>query len=401
MKRLYGVICTLFVGAILLTLAPPAAAAPVSAQQRCFEQTGHCISGPIRTYWELNGGLPVFGYPITPQQVETVEGRTIPVQWFERDRLEIQNDGTVTAGRLGARLLELQGRPWETFPSGNELYGSRDCVWFNSTRHNVCEPFRSYWENNGGIERFGLPLTEPFYETIEGTELLVQYFERRRMEYHTQLPGQPVLLGLLGVEVRNLEMGQPVGEFAVPQCVVDAVEGDLYASTFLDAYEQVWFRETLGCPLWGVDYRVDASIQNMENGQMMWFQLPELYRTRGELRFIHATVEPDAAFYRYIDTWQEGVDPNTPDMTPPREGLYAPWGGFGKVWEEDARLRSQIGWAIEPQAQATTVSVMTLVDGDLEQDASNVKFLVVLDNSRTVYVFGGADDPSQFEVIRL
>jgi hypothetical protein len=42
--------------------------------------------------------------------VETVEGRTIAVQWFERDRLEIQLDGTITAGRLGARALELQGR---------------------------------------------------------------------------------------------------------------------------------------------------------------------------------------------------------------------------------------------------------------------------------------------------
>jgi hypothetical protein len=79
------------------------AAAPTAAQTgpRCFEETGYCISGPIRASWEQNGGLSVFGFPITPQRIETVEGRTLEVQWFELDRLEIQVDGIVTAGRLG------------------------------------------------------------------------------------------------------------------------------------------------------------------------------------------------------------------------------------------------------------------------------------------------------------
>jgi hypothetical protein len=38
---------------------------PAHAQsdQRCFPETGQCISGRIREYWEQNGGLPVFGFP--------------------------------------------------------------------------------------------------------------------------------------------------------------------------------------------------------------------------------------------------------------------------------------------------------------------------------------------------
>lgn len=31
---------------------------------RCFPETGQCISGRFRSFWEENGGLPVFGYPI-------------------------------------------------------------------------------------------------------------------------------------------------------------------------------------------------------------------------------------------------------------------------------------------------------------------------------------------------
>ena len=63
--------------ALLLTLALASAlsARPASAQaQRCFSQTGFCISGVIRSYWERNGGLGVFGYPISDLRTETVEG---------------------------------------------------------------------------------------------------------------------------------------------------------------------------------------------------------------------------------------------------------------------------------------------------------------------------------------
>jgi hypothetical protein len=96
---------------LLLALAPIAAHA--QPDQRCFPETGQCIAGPIRAYWERNGGLAVFGFPITAQAAESVEGTPLQVQWFERDRLEIQPNGTVTAGRLGVERLEQLGTPWQ------------------------------------------------------------------------------------------------------------------------------------------------------------------------------------------------------------------------------------------------------------------------------------------------
>jgi hypothetical protein len=58
--------------------------APIQAQpaQRCFNVPSdpnynpdiqYCIEGPIRQYWESNGGLYVFGYPITTQHEEQVK----------------------------------------------------------------------------------------------------------------------------------------------------------------------------------------------------------------------------------------------------------------------------------------------------------------------------------------
>ncbi|HMQ32722.1 MAG TPA: Gmad2 immunoglobulin-like domain-containing protein [Chloroflexaceae bacterium] len=186
---------------IALALLP---ARDVGAQtdQRCFNETGYCISGPIRQYWERNGGLPVFGFPITPLQTETVEGWTGPVQWFERDRLEdhsAQRQG-VLAGRLGVERLAQQGRPWQFRPLGNTV---PDCIGFRETGYYACGGFRTYWERNGGLERFGYPITDPMVERLNGRDYLVQYFERRRMEYHPEnRPPFDILLGLLGSEVR-------------------------------------------------------------------------------------------------------------------------------------------------------------------------------------------------------
>ncbi len=178
---------------------------------RCFSETGYCIEGVILNYWEQNGGLPVFGYPTTELRVETNnDGWTGPTQWFERDRLEDHGAEGVLAGRLGAGLLELQGRSWRDFPQVSDALPG--CRYFAMTRHSLCEPFRSYWEQNGGLERFGYPITEPFSATLDNWRGTIQYFERRRMEHHTELAGTQyeVLLGLLGNEVRAYESGTPV-----------------------------------------------------------------------------------------------------------------------------------------------------------------------------------------------
>jgi hypothetical protein len=197
--------CTILIGLSAILQV----AAQAQDAQRCFKETGYCISGSIREYWEQNGGLSVFGYPISDVRVETLEGHwTGPVQWFERDRLEAHhNQGLgVLAGRLGARHLELQGRPWSP---GSGATPVSDCRVFQQTGYALCGHFRSYWERNDGLERFGYPITAASEETIEGRTYIVQYFERRRMEYHPENAGTPydMLLGLLGREVFAREGG--------------------------------------------------------------------------------------------------------------------------------------------------------------------------------------------------
>jgi|GEM_PF-556083 len=173
---------------------------------RCFAETGQCIAGPIRAFWEREGGLPVFGFPLAPQATEMVEGTPLPIQWFERDRLEIQPDGHVTAGRLGAERLEQLGTPWQM---GAGTPAGPGCQAFAETGHHVCGTFAAFWRANGGLTRFGLPLTDEYTATLEGHTYTVQYFERRRFEFHPEVGPTTVLLGLLGREVRTAHQPLP------------------------------------------------------------------------------------------------------------------------------------------------------------------------------------------------
>ncbi|NJN17829.1 MAG: hypothetical protein HC822_16915 [Oscillochloris sp.] len=196
-------------------------ATPPPTQNDCqtFTETGYTVCGRILSYWRENGGLPVFGYPIGPQQAVTIEGNVFQAQEFERNRLELHPENArpydVLLGRLGAEILELQGRDWQQFPKRNSAPDG--CLYFGETGHSLCEPFLSYFRSKGlefdgrpgyslaeSVALFGLPLSEPQPEVIQGNTYTAQWFERARFEYHPENAGTQyeVLLGLLGVERR-------------------------------------------------------------------------------------------------------------------------------------------------------------------------------------------------------
>lgn len=310
--------------ALLAMLSLRSAVAQAQESQRCFAETGQCISGPIRAYWERNGGLPTFGYPIGAAHEELVEGRSLIVQWFERDRLEIQPDGSITAGRLGARYLELTGRPWQR---GERISSLTNCRWFDQTGYQVCGGMLDYWNANGGLERFGYPLTDLITEVVEGRSLQVQYFERRRMEYHPENAGTPywLLLGLLGREIATANVCPPAPTDALQRAV--------------RAYLPI-----MGCP--SDSGRADRAIawQRYEHGTMYWID-----GTSSAPPMIFILVNRDAeqrtVWLARTDTYRAG-EPVGGSVPPGRIG---PINGFGKVWWGEADISAALGWPIEPE----------------------------------------------------
>jgi spore germination protein YaaH len=85
-----------------------------------FQETGHSLGGTFKKYWDANGGLPIYGFPITEEftEVNPSDGKVYTVQYFERNRFEYhpENKGTkyeVLLGLLGNQVMKQKG--WITF----------------------------------------------------------------------------------------------------------------------------------------------------------------------------------------------------------------------------------------------------------------------------------------------
>ena len=196
---------------------------PVKAEDsHFFPETGHTVSGKFLEYWNNNGGLATYGYPITDAQMETdpETGKQFLTQWFERHRLELhpENAGTkfeVLAGLLGKDLRREALVADPDFQKAEVLFNnafSKDVQWyFPETGHNLRFRFLEYWQQNGGLERFGYPISEEHKEVDPetGNVFVMQWFERARFEYHPENAGTPydVLLGLLGKQIKTPKAG--------------------------------------------------------------------------------------------------------------------------------------------------------------------------------------------------
>ena len=187
---------------------------PDSAPTLTFPATGFSLSGTLLSFWKLNGGLPIFGYPIDSER----ESNGQLFQWFERNRLEVHPENAspynVLLGRLGVQALAQQGIDWQTLPKVNSA--PADCKYFAVTGHALCGDFLGYWQSNGlsfdggttktyaeSLALFGYPISEPQMETnSSGDRVLTQWFERARMEIHPEnTTAYRVLLGRLGSEL--------------------------------------------------------------------------------------------------------------------------------------------------------------------------------------------------------
>jgi hypothetical protein len=203
MKLLFGVVRRVVLAATLFVASAAQAQAATDAQ--CFAETGYCIEGTIRVYWEQRGGLFVLGYPISALVTETRDGQERATQWFERERLTVTPEGAVVGSALGVEVLAMRGTPWETLPKQDAH--SADCRFFPETGQSICNrDFLSYFDRAGGRDTFGHPISDQLRETIDGQEYLVQYFEKKRMEWHPnpRAEGGKVRLGRLGSEIRRL-----------------------------------------------------------------------------------------------------------------------------------------------------------------------------------------------------
>ena len=174
---------------------------------RYFAETKHNVSGAIRQFWFLNGGIATFGYPLSEPFEETgADGVKRQVQYFERAKLQVDpaDPKVIAVARLGAESMA--GR---TFPTVEPFDSTDERAYFVQTGHSVRGWFLTFWEDNGGLAIFGYPISEEVQENGK----TVQYFERARFELNPSADSARtgVVLGQLGREAL-LKLGWLVPE---------------------------------------------------------------------------------------------------------------------------------------------------------------------------------------------
>jgi hypothetical protein len=216
-------VAVLFVSVMLATfLCPPVTAGTAN---QYFPQTGQTVSDPFLSYWRANGGLRIFGYPISPARYEfdPATGKALFVQWFERARFEQHQESAGTPHEIQLSLLgrqftvERQDEP--DFQPIAPFASTADTRFFPETGHSLSVGFKQFWEQHGGLAIFGYPISEAFpaQDPIDGQWYSVQYFERARFEYHPyNAPDYQIELGLLGRQL--IQTAHPI-QSGAPQTV--------------------------------------------------------------------------------------------------------------------------------------------------------------------------------------
>jgi lipoprotein-anchoring transpeptidase ErfK/SrfK len=199
----------LVLAALLLGFSPRGGSAAEWAPPAAvfFSQTGHNVEEPFLTFWRDNGRSVFVGDPIS----EPIVQGDLTVQYFTKARLEARG-GTVSRGAIGTEYLTSLGVNLNERPTrprllrGNEFdepsttpytrianitlpADSADHRFFPESGHTLNSSFKLAWENNGGLARFGYPISEELNEPspIDGKSYTTQYFERTRFEYHPEI----------------------------------------------------------------------------------------------------------------------------------------------------------------------------------------------------------------------
>ena len=181
----WGALISLLLAACLLR------AGNAQEGERFFPETAHSVSGEfLLRYQSVSDPLLLFGYPISEAFQDPTTGRL--VQYFQRARFDFypENppDQRVVIFNLGEHLYT------PGLASSIPLIAAA-CQLYPGSNYPVCYAFQDFYEDHGGVEQFGLPISG--FEQQGGR--LVQYFDKACFEWRPEEPaGQRVRLSNLG-----------------------------------------------------------------------------------------------------------------------------------------------------------------------------------------------------------
>jgi len=142
-----------------------------------------------------------------------------------------------------------------------------DVAWFEETGHTVSKGFLKLFESSGGLEVHGYPLTEPF-STSEG--VIVQYFQKSRIQYDPRQPNPRITLGPLGKELNYATPPVNPPQFPSRRRVYYPQTGHTVSYAFLTYFKDHGGVEVFGYPITEMFIEEGRIVQYFENLKLEW-----------------------------------------------------------------------------------------------------------------------------------
>jgi hypothetical protein len=161
-------------GTAIAEASPVVAAAMPSMY---FPETGHHVRGAFNEFFARHGGAPIIGYPLTEAFIQG--GRRIQI--FEHLALarDLTTSGQVRPVAISLRLKKVEPAiPASLVPEDTD----ESSRYYAATGHLVVQPFLGFFQDAGGEDLFGYPVTQVRIEKGR----VVQYFENARLEWNEQ-----------------------------------------------------------------------------------------------------------------------------------------------------------------------------------------------------------------------
>jgi len=198
-----------------------------------FPETGHNVQGEfLRFYNAVPDPITLYGYPIT-EQFNRKDGSI--VQYFQRARFEyhpgLPDGQRVVLTDLGTQMYT----PSAQLSISNPLA----CHLYTETNFSICYAFLDFYNQHGGELQFGYPIS-PF-EYHDG--LIVQYFQRARMEWQ---PSNPESERVVLTDLGSLYFDKTAEDPALKDPVQPLNASIQPAITSLQVRASVWKAVTVG-----------------------------------------------------------------------------------------------------------------------------------------------------------
>lgn len=162
--------------------------------RRFFPQTGHGVSGLFGSFWERNGDLGVFGFPLSEPTREAVgpNKEMTTVQYFERARFEVakgpNGQETVRLGNLGKEFALARDLGVNPVPKDGGAMEFSASIWPKWIDVNLKTQHLVAYEGNAVVQQFDVTSGEPANPTPTGVFQIFSKVKDERMKGDIGLP---------------------------------------------------------------------------------------------------------------------------------------------------------------------------------------------------------------------